>query len=256
MNDRSETCGAPFTAADLDGLPLGKAFHKYVLDDREVQKLAAAVIDGKEKEHVAALLQPDGRWPISITVDRLMPDRSFDLLSHINKLVGMPADQSVPRYIEPKASDEMRAVCAVIVERANLLFGYLARGEVLAIDMASRELGQTAWLRPNATICIQTHDFFDSTKDPLRRGLMLHLAKRAGTVSVDAKQTWKAKPSKKLTPSEASVLKACNALWPNGDLDHKAMGRDRQINGWLKSRNESNLSPRTIQRALKKIKFC
>ncbi len=76
-----------------------------------------------------------------------------------------------------------------------------------------------------------------------------------GSNVAGAKKAWRAKPSAKLSPSETSVLEALNSLWPDGDLDHKARARDQRIGEWLKSKNKSPLSSRTIQRARQKIRF-
>jgi hypothetical protein len=68
-------------------------------------------------------------------------------------------------------------------------------------------------------------------------------------------KTWRAKRGEELTASDAAVLDALNALWPDGKLDHKAKARDDKINKWLKDNNKSGISTRAIQRALKKIRF-
>jgi hypothetical protein len=65
------------------------------------------------------------------------------------------------------------------------------------------------------------------------------------------RKTWQAKPRNRLTASEVAVAKAMNELWPDGRLDVRAKARDKQIEDRLRRR----LSPRTIQRALKKIHF-
>jgi hypothetical protein len=68
-------------------------------------------------------------------------------------------------------------------------------------------------------------------------------------------KVWRAKPGEPLTPAQTAVLSALNNLWPNGDRDYKATGRDRRIGDWLRQKQQIPVSPRTIQRALKKIEF-
>ena len=59
----------------------------------------------------------------------------------------------------------------------------------------------------------------------------------------------------KLSPHDNAVLQVLNELWPNGQLDHKAAGRDRKINERLLKQGRSTVSTRTIERTLKKIHF-
>jgi hypothetical protein len=60
---------------------------------------------------------------------------------------------------------------------------------------------------------------------------------------------WKAKLSAKLSSSEQAVMHAMNELWPDGKVVHRAKVRDHLIS------QKTNVSPRTIQRALTKIRF-
>lgn len=81
-------------------------------------------------------------------------------------------------------------------------------------------------------------------------------AAHAESVSApDRPRSWKPNFDNELTMSEAAICDAFNVLWPNGDLDHKARGRDRQVNAWLRQHNKSTLSSRSIQRALRKIGY-
>jgi hypothetical protein len=78
----------------------------------------------------------------------------------------------------------------------------------------------------------------------------------AGTDKVpagDRRKTWKRKSGNRLTDGEAAVCEAFNALWPNGEIDHKAKARNRAINDWLRDQGRSPVSLRVIQRALNKI---
>ena len=71
----------------------------------------------------------------------------------------------------------------------------------------------------------------------------------------DKLKTWKEKSGKSLTAHELAVLKAINQIWPNGRLDHKANARDNRIRDQLNLAQQSDVSPRTIQRTLTKIHF-
>jgi hypothetical protein len=68
-------------------------------------------------------------------------------------------------------------------------------------------------------------------------------------------KTWRPKPGKQLTVSEIAVLNAINAIWPDGELDHKAKARDKRIQDWLTLTQQSSVKTRTIQRTLLKIHF-
>jgi hypothetical protein len=70
-----------------------------------------------------------------------------------------------------------------------------------------------------------------------------------------AKQAWTPKPGKTLTATEAAVLDALNHLFPDGVLAYRAKARDDRIVEWLKQPpHKIDVSRRTIQRAVKKIK--
>ena len=68
-------------------------------------------------------------------------------------------------------------------------------------------------------------------------------------------KVWRPKLGHKLGPHEYAVLQVVNELWPGGQLDRTAAARNRLINQLLSERSESIVTPRTIQRTLKKINF-
>jgi hypothetical protein len=70
-----------------------------------------------------------------------------------------------------------------------------------------------------------------------------------------ATKVWKANLRETLTVGEEAIMAAITNLWPHGDLGQKAKARNNKINRWLKERNRSGLSPRTINRALTTISF-
>jgi hypothetical protein len=72
---------------------------------------------------------------------------------------------------------------------------------------------------------------------------------------------WKVNPGCKLSKNEDAVFRAVKALYPDGNLDHKATVRDRRINkvllkgvGGVEGVGEVGVNSRTIQRALSKIR--
>ena len=75
------------------------------------------------------------------------------------------------------------------------------------------------------------------------------------TDTSNAVKVWGPNPGPELTPHNNAVLRVLNELWPNGQLDHKAAGRDRKINDRLLKHGGSTVSTRTIQRTLKKIHY-
>jgi len=66
---------------------------------------------------------------------------------------------------------------------------------------------------------------------------------------------WRPKPGHKLTARELQVFQVLNELSPGGQLDRTAAARNRLINQLLSKRSESRVTPRTIQRTLKKIHY-
>jgi hypothetical protein len=75
--------------------------------------------------------------------------------------------------------------------------------------------------------------------------------------SGDGRHRWHAKPGNKnkLTQHEEAVLSALNALFPSGELAHKAKQRNTRIKDFLKNSGRGSVETRTIQRALAKITF-
>jgi hypothetical protein len=71
----------------------------------------------------------------------------------------------------------------------------------------------------------------------------------------DTDKGWRPKLGHKLTAREYTVFQALNELWPGGQLDCTAAARNRLINQLLSKRGESIVTPRTIQRTLRKIHF-
>src|SRR6516164_6147367 len=70
-----------------------------------------------------------------------------------------------------------------------------------------------------------------------------------------AGEGWRPKPGHKLTARELQVFQVLNELSPGGQLDRTAAARNRLINQLLSKRSESRVTPRTIQRTLKKIHY-
>ena len=66
------------------------------------------------------------------------------------------------------------------------------------------------------------------------------------------RKIWQAKPGKRLTTTEAAVVKAMNELFPDGKSDLTAKARDELIQNRVTHRA---VSSRTIQRTLEKIHF-
>ena len=75
---------------------------------------------------------------------------------------------------------------------------------------------------------------------------------RAKLVTPQERKTWQAKPGKRLTTTEAAVVRAMNEVFPDGKLVLIAKARDELIQDRLTQRT---LTPRTIQRTLEKIHF-
>jgi hypothetical protein len=71
-------------------------------------------------------------------------------------------------------------------------------------------------------------------------------------VTPPKRKTWQAKPGKRLTTTEAAVVKAMNELFPDGKSDLIAKTRNERIRDRVTHRA---VSSRTIQRTLKKIHF-
>jgi len=66
------------------------------------------------------------------------------------------------------------------------------------------------------------------------------------------RKTWQPKPGKRLTTTEAAVVRAMNEVFPDGKSDLVAKARDELIKNRLTHRA---VSSRTIQRTLEKIHF-
>ena len=75
---------------------------------------------------------------------------------------------------------------------------------------------------------------------------------RDQAVAQQKRKTWRARPGKHLTTTEAAVVRAMNELFPDGKSDLAAKARDELIQDRVKHRA---ISSRTIQRTLGKIHF-
>ena len=71
-------------------------------------------------------------------------------------------------------------------------------------------------------------------------------------VTPQERKTWQAKPGKRLTVTEAAVVRAMNELFPDGETVLIAEARNERIQDRVTHRA---VSSRTIQRTLKKIHF-
>jgi hypothetical protein len=75
---------------------------------------------------------------------------------------------------------------------------------------------------------------------------------RDQVVAQKERKTWQARPGNRLTIAEAAVVKAMNKLFPDGKIVLIAKTRNELIQDQLTQRD---VTPRTIQRTLKKIHF-
>jgi hypothetical protein len=68
-------------------------------------------------------------------------------------------------------------------------------------------------------------------------------------------KNWHVKSGHQLTPNENAVFKVIADIWPGGIIDQKAKARDERIRNQLRTAKQSPVSPKTIQRTLRKIDF-
>ncbi len=275
VNDQADVSGEPFTADDLNDLPLGKAFLKFVLNDPLKIAVAdpAARRDAARAEHeIWDLVFDHGsfpspelgyRWPIPISADVL----AHEFVYATQHAFGIDLTNFVPR--QPSAT--LRTACTAVADRLTFFLQLLARGNVVAVDMYGRALGATAWLRPELNIDLQTSDLFDAaTEERLGHGLMLRPAAAAivspeqSDTCVTARTSIKIGRSPvlidvtKLTPKRRLVYDAVAHRCENvfDAIDWPRKDRDKQIIEDVSalSQCKATVSPSTIKRFFADLK--
>lgn len=177
----------PNAVYDLVGLSLGEAFFKFVLGDPEVKPLSALVM---KKEGYSATFQEgqypgscDYNWPLDVTASEL----AYQFVRPI--LID-------PYRPDPKASPEICQLCEVIVERFQILRGFLTSGHFTVVgthvatgNIMPMDLFQ--WKRRGLLLDVQSSDILDAQRHPpiLRwSGLSLQLGPTMNAVLDQAQQ--------------------------------------------------------------------
>jgi hypothetical protein len=139
-----------------------------------------------------------------------------------------------PLHTEYNLASARDALCAKVVEGSIRKFGGDKFGGDFSVEDIVREFPP---LEHAPASSAQVHD------------------KHTDTPKVAKEWRPKLGCEDKLTASERGVLRVLNELWPDGQLDHKAAARNRDINERLSKQGKSKVSARTIQRTLKNIRF-
>ena len=191
-------------------------------------------------------------WPTQLEGEHILP-----ALRSLMEFSKGPADSTL---------DAIRSVASRITKRWHDLIGFLRRGELIAMGIRNHRepLPAKFWSEQKAYINVRRGSVIIEGAEWTDLQLTASWTVRpAAAVPPDvppeihqkSAKAWKPEAGKKLSLSEKAVLDAIKTLWPEGTVDHKAQGRNKSINEWLKKQSKSHLAPRTIQRAMKKIRF-
>ena len=97
-----------------------------------------------------------------------------------------------------------------------------------------------------------THEEFNAWRTKRGFSIPTFWKPRDQLVAPQERKTWQAKPGKRLTTTEAAVVRVMNEVFPDGKLVLIAKTRDELIQDRLTQRT---VTSRTIQRTLEKIHF-
>ena len=295
MNDPTAANPAPFAAADLGGLLIGEAFLKFVIRDPVVQayraKLLAEVPSESSKwikffeKGMFLCSVPLPLWPLTISADELAwlsivrpsPQNSWEAACVRRneeryfwgrvRVVKYDANERATyfdktgaifrRYQSPREpTPAVRGACTVVADRLNFFFGFLKRGEVVAVDMDGRKVSRAAWVRRELAITVGDYgsDLFDVSdlfgangKHPLHRGLMLRVASADGATGSGAVSA--AEPLAAVRPTVAAET-ACEK-WLAEEMRASPRMRPKPKDNFFQEAQKSfkGLSRRAFERA-------
>jgi hypothetical protein len=194
----------PFEAADLDGLMIGEAFMKYVIQDVEVQKLAP-LIDRDEpyQRNVLDCGQFPGRdyncfrWPVAEV--------------EVEFLVQQFGSARPPNGFDYEFPRSVRMASVFLSRRMNRLFSMLRGGELIGIGVFSATgqeiaVSETLWARPGLSIDIRTNDLIEDVGGrPETRWVSLKLLRPVDATDV-------ARPTPSILKSTATAGEERSAL--------------------------------------------
>ncbi len=244
---------SPNAALLLHGLSLSEAFHKYVLNDPEVIRLAAVVM---RLDHEYESIFSEGQFPgpyVEFTwpLDIAARDLAFQFVRPVAFFIDSPL---------PEPPDAVENVSVVIVDRLKALREVLISGKVIARGTfvktgETKTVDGLQWARRELLVDVQNSDLLETEnyKPTLKwSGLTLE----ATTAQLESAQTGSEKTAKipsnrKPTAQRASIDAAVQANWPHGiPPGLPVQKRDHLINEWQREKGFAVTSSKTIRRHL------
>lgn len=251
---------APNAIDFLDGMPLKDAFSQFVLHDPEVLFLGRKAIKANpdlKRVYLEGWCYPRGcrEWPLAFAQGSLAGGRAQ------NSPIGYLADP-MPHKVQQAAD--------VVCIRYSALLALLRHKKLEAIGDSVRSRGSdrilsSIWSHRSYYLDVQNGDLIQTkgvdTADmwvKRWRAVILQAPFHVEPLKSDeipppTTEYASARSDDKLTPNQASIDLAVEALWPNGS--HVAVPvkiRDKMINDWQRVNHFAVASARTIDRHLKK----
>jgi hypothetical protein len=137
---------------DLDGLPLGEAFRKHVLDESEIAAIGRRISEVRPSNSAVFLEGqfPSGfsfYWPVLVSAESI----AYAFVSSPLSFLGEPS---------PKPSELEAAVSRLLADRIAALIGRLARAEIVAVGTFTATgiegpVGTGQWRRTDLVIDVE-----------------------------------------------------------------------------------------------------
>jgi hypothetical protein len=212
-----------------------------------LREYRCAVLGKKQLADVRELLRLYDKYELDPKgpddFERLDPGDDREKLREVRRLIAAHSQADEKPSVPPVEKLPMVPAPEAVIDAAT------PKSVLLKRPKRARNKG----LPPNRRL-LPLHEALDEPIDapPIPKS---ETPKRVRDNELPPKKVWRQKPGATLTGGMKAVLRAHNALWPDGNLDHTASNRNKRINQWLKSQNNSGVSDRSIQRARKKIEF-
>jgi hypothetical protein len=243
----------------LNGLGLGEAFRKYIIEDPEI--VAVGKLVGSQGGNQAVFEKGNApgpyvsfHWPLGLSAK----DLAWEFIRPIIHFVSSPL---------PEPSPEISKASMALADRCQALQRLLVNGQIGAVGTfaqtgETRPIDRMQWQRAGITVEIRNSDLCEPENHrPAVRwsGISLELPRhtsslmpaRDNTIAVNAVAVNSLTEAKRITPVQASIAEAVKALWPDGPPQSlQLQQRDDQIIEWQRKNKRKVVSQKSIRRYL------
>lgn len=243
----------------LNGLGLGEAFRRCVIDDPEVVMLGKLVIGRCGHRAVFEEGNAPGpfvsfHWSLGLSAK----DLAWEFVRPLIYFISAPL---------PEPSPEISNASIALADRCQALQRLLTAGQIGAIGTFAqtgeiRLIDRMQWQRDGITVDIRNSDLCEPENHrPAVRwsGISLELVRhtsslvpaRDNAIAVNPVAVNALTLAKRITPVQASIGEAVKALWPDGPPQSlQLQQRDDQIIEWQRKNKRKVVSQKSIRRYL------